>query len=147
MVRLRTATRVFGGRRVFSGLDLDVPAGSRLLPSGGNGSGKTTLLRCLAGTLTLTTGQALIGGERAGSTAARWLIGTCLAPEQWLYGRLSAHDNLMLAARIRHPRRTAAPAVAALDQELAIDTYPALASHSPEDRAQCHDTLTLPVWR
>ncbi len=38
-----------GGRRVFSGMSFELPAGSGLLLKGPNGSGKTSLLRLVAG--------------------------------------------------------------------------------------------------
>ncbi|MFG1951207.1 ATP-binding cassette domain-containing protein [Micromonospora sp. NPDC048830] len=101
MLRLRHASRWFGRHPVFTGLDLDVPTGTRLLVTGGNGSGKTTLLRCLSGALSLTSGQATVGGHPAGSLAARRLLAACLSPEQGLYNRLSGRDNLLLAARRR----------------------------------------------
>ncbi|MEU8261766.1 ABC transporter ATP-binding protein [Micromonospora sp. NPDC048999] len=123
MLRLIGAGRVFGRRSIFSGLDLEIAAGTRLLLSGGNGSGKTTLLRCLAGSLAFSAGQALIAGRPAGSPAARRLVGAALAPEQGLYGRLTGHDNLMLVARMRLPARKAAPAVAGLAREFGIDAY------------------------
>lgn len=122
-VRVRDARRTFNGRAVFSGLDLDVPTGSWLLLAGGNGSGKTTLLRCLAGTLTLSSGRAEICGLPAGSLAARSRVGLCLAPEQGLYGRLSARANLRLVADLRLPQRTAAAAVAEVEREFEIDAY------------------------
>lgn len=62
-------------RPVLPGIDLDIPAGQRLLLVGASGSGKSTLLRALAGVLETTgsgdlTGQVTIGdrppGERAG---------------------------------------------------------------------------------
>ncbi|MFI0793946.1 ATP-binding cassette domain-containing protein [Micromonospora rubida] len=123
MLRLDGAGRAFGRRLVFSGLDLEVPPGIRLLLTGGNGTGKTTLLRCLAGTLALSTGRATIAGWPAGSPAARLLVGVALAPEQTLSGRLSGHDNLMLVARMRLPSRKATAAVAQVEEEFAIDEY------------------------
>ncbi|WP_326554513.1 ABC transporter ATP-binding protein [Micromonospora sp. NBC_01813] len=123
MLRLTGAGRAFGHHPVFSGLDLAVPPGTRLLLSGGNGSGKSTLLRCLAGALALSTGRALVAGWPAGSLAARRLVGAVLAPEQGLYGRLSGHDNLMLVARIRLPAREAASAVAGLEEEFDLGEY------------------------
>ncbi|WP_320064763.1 ABC transporter ATP-binding protein [Micromonospora sp. RTGN7] len=123
MLRLTGVGRAFGRRPIFSGLDLEVPAGARLLLSGGNGSGKTTLLRCLAGTLALSAGRALVAGWPAGSRAARLLTGVALAPEQGLYGRLSGHDNLMLVARMRLPAREAAGAVTRLEEEFDIADY------------------------
>ncbi|MEU3455154.1 ABC transporter ATP-binding protein [Micromonospora sp. NPDC006766] len=123
MLRLIGAGRAFGRRPIFSGLDLHLAAGTRLLLSGGNGSGKTTLLRCLAGSLTFSTGQALVAGQPAGSPAARRLVGAALAPEHGLYGRLTGHENLMLVARMRLPAREAAPAVAGLAREFGIEDY------------------------
>ncbi|GIJ75642.1 ABC-2 type transport system ATP-binding protein [Micromonospora phaseoli] len=123
MLRLDGAGRAFGRRPVFSGLDLEVPPGTRLLLTGGNGTGKTTLLRCLAGTLALSSGRATIAGRPAGTPAARRLVGIALAPEQTLCGRLSGHDNLMLLARMRLPAREAAAAVARVEEEFAIAEY------------------------
>jgi ABC-2 type transport system ATP-binding protein len=122
MLAFRDAGRRFGARRVFSGLDLDVPAGLRLLVVGGNGSGKTTLLRCLSGTLALTAGSGTVCGLRVGSPAARRLVGGCQA-EHGLYDTLSAHDNLLLVARLRLPSHRVADAVAQVEQELDVEEF------------------------
>ncbi|BCR81368.1 energy-coupling factor ABC transporter ATP-binding protein [Arachnia rubra] len=53
----------FEGREVLRGLDLTVPAGSRVALLGANGSGKTTLLRTLAGAHRPSAGQVLLDGE------------------------------------------------------------------------------------
>ncbi|MFC8849782.1 MULTISPECIES: ATP-binding cassette domain-containing protein [unclassified Micromonospora] len=123
MLSLRRASRWFGRHPVFTGLDLDVPAGTRLLVTGGNGSGKTTLLRCLAGALSLTVGEATVGGHPAGSLGANRALAACLNPEQGLYSRLSGHDNLLLAARLRLDRRAAVRAVGRLEDEFEIGPY------------------------
>ncbi|NBE85363.1 ABC transporter ATP-binding protein [Micromonospora rubida] len=123
MLCLRGAARWFGRHRVFSGLDFDVPTGTRLLVTGGNGSGKTTLLRCLAGTLSLTSGAALVDGHPAGSPAARRALGVCLNPEQGLYGSLSGRDNLLLAARLRLPAAAARRMVARVEDEFEIGPF------------------------
>lgn len=122
MLRLSAAARRFGRRVVFSELDLDLPAGTRLLLGGPNGSGKTTLLRCLSGLLRLSAGQATISGHPAGSLPARRLTGLCLSPEQSLYGKLSGHDNLRLAAALRLPWRAVAATVAEVEREFEIDS-------------------------
>ncbi|MFI6236660.1 ATP-binding cassette domain-containing protein [Micromonospora sp. NPDC050784] len=126
MLAIRRAQRRFGRRVIFADLDLDVPVGARLFLGGSNGSGKTTLLRCLSGTLTLSAGQATVGGHPVGSLPARRLTGVCLAPEQGLYEKLSARENLALIARLRLPRRAVAPAVATMEQELDLTGYATL---------------------
>lgn len=123
IVRGRGAGRRFGTQVVFSGLDVDLSAGERLLLRGANGSGKTTLLRCLAGTLALSTGSVDIDGSPVGSRAAKAGIGVCLYPEQSLYLRLSGHDNLLLAARLRMSPRLATDAVALVEEELGITEF------------------------
>ncbi|WP_430502037.1 ABC transporter ATP-binding protein [Micromonospora trifolii] len=126
MLAIRRAQRRFGRRVIFADLDLDVPVGARLFLGGSNGSGKTTLLRCLSGTLTLSAGQATVGGHPVGSLPARRLTGVCLAPEQGLYEKLSARENLALIARLRLPHRAVAPAVATMEQELDLTGYATL---------------------
>src|SRR5438128_11510597 len=47
LVEAHGLAKRFGDRRVFAGVDVDVPRGGFLLVTGPNGSGKTTLLRIL----------------------------------------------------------------------------------------------------
>ena len=67
--------RPFGRRSpVIPGLDLDIPAGQRLLLVGPSGSGKSTLLRGLAGVLEVAdsgerSGTVLVDGAEPGSRA------------------------------------------------------------------------------
>ncbi|MEH1101630.1 ABC transporter ATP-binding protein [Micromonospora sp. CPCC 205561] len=123
MLELRHAARRFGRRLVFTDLDLDVPAGDRVFLNGGNGAGKTTLLRCLSGTLTLSAGRATVSGHPVGSLAARRLTGVCLTPEQGLYEKLSARENLALVARLRLPRRNVRGAVSGMEDEFHLSGY------------------------
>lgn len=68
-----------GGPPVLTGLDLNVPGGSRLSLLGPNGSGKSTLLRCLSGALKPTGGTISVDGDqlqhsRAGLRRHRQLL-------------------------------------------------------------------------
>jgi ABC-2 type transport system ATP-binding protein len=114
-------SRRFGDREVVRSVDLTLEAGVRLALVGPNGSGKTTLLRCVAGTLSPTTGRVLIAGHPAGTVAARRLVGASLSQERSFYQRLSGYTNLVFFARIRcvDGNRPEA-AVAALVEELEL---------------------------
>ena len=63
MAQLRQATLAFGGRTLWSELDLDLGRGEFVAVLGSNGSGKTTLLRVLLGLQPLTAGSATVLGR------------------------------------------------------------------------------------
>ncbi|MCE6997127.1 ABC transporter ATP-binding protein/permease [Saccharothrix sp. S26] len=52
-----------GGRPLFSGLDLDIPAGTRVGLVGRSGGGKTTLTRLLLRMMDVDEGRILVGGQ------------------------------------------------------------------------------------
>ena len=119
---VRGLTRDFGTFRAFGPIDLEVAPEERIALRGPNGSGKTTFLRCLTGTLTPTAGEALVGGDPAGTLRARRRVGASLSAERSFYLRLSGWANLMLFARLRHGRGpTAQRQVAALVEELELE--------------------------
>ena len=59
-VALRGAQLGFGGRPLFSGVDLPVAKGERLCLVGRNGSGKSTLLKALSGDIDLDGGERFL---------------------------------------------------------------------------------------
>jgi ABC-type multidrug transport system ATPase subunit len=121
LVDVRGLVRRFGEREVIRGLDLQLRAGDRAALVGPNGSGKTTFLRCIAGTLTPNGGEVRIDGQRAGTLAARSLIGTSLSQERSFYLRLNGRTNLRFFARLRHRSgREARREVAELEEELEL---------------------------
>ena len=98
MIRARALSKRYGDKRVFAGLDLDVPAGGFVLVTGPNGSGKTTLLRLVAGLAAPTAGDLEVSTDRG-------RIGF-LAHEPLVYRELSALQNLDLYGRLyRVPER------------------------------------------
>ena len=118
---IQRLARSFGATQVVTGLDLSLAAGERAALLGPNGSGKTTILRCVAGTLTATSGQILIVGSPAGTIAARRQTGASLSQERSFYLRLSGHANLVFFARLRYESsRHAESRVLALEEELEI---------------------------
>jgi ABC-2 type transport system ATP-binding protein len=112
--------RRFGRIEAVRSLSLTLGAGERVALWGPNGSGKSTVLRCVAGTLTPTSGEIRIAGHPAGSTEARRFLGVSLSQERSFYLRLSGHDNLLFFARLRYGRRVASRKVAAIERELEI---------------------------
>lgn len=129
VLRIADARCSVGGHRIFSGLSLDVRVGERVHLGGPNGSGKTTVLRCVGGTMCIDRGWIQIDGAPAGSARARALTGLCIDPERGLYPKLSGHDNLLLAARLRLPGRQVGTAVDLVERELAITPFAARAVH------------------
>jgi len=97
VIQARALAKRFGDRRVFAGVDLDVPDGGFLLVTGPNGSGKTTLLRVLAGLAAPTAGELQL--------PPRHTIGY-LGHEPLVYRELTPLENLTLFGRLyRLPER------------------------------------------
>ena len=62
-VAIRDVTVGYPGQRVFDNLSLNIPGGVFTGIIGGNGSGKSTLLKTIAGLLTPSNGEVLVGGQ------------------------------------------------------------------------------------
>ncbi len=99
MITARGLAQRFGERRVFSGLDVELPADGFLLVTGPNGSGKTSLLRILARLAAPTAGTLVL--------PPRETIGY-LGHEPLVYRELTPLENLTLFGRLyRIPERDA----------------------------------------
>jgi len=121
ILRIDALNHRFGQHVVLSDLDLEAAAGEKIAIRGPNGSGKTTLLRCIAGTITATSGSIRIAGHDAGSLDARQLTGVSLSQERSFYLRLSGRENLLLFARLNGlGKRAAAKGVDELATELEL---------------------------
>lgn len=114
-LHIHEASLTLGGRPLFSGLELAVPAGRFTALLGPSGVGKTSLLRLVAGLLTpegespVTTGD---GQPVAGRIA--WM-----GQQDLLLPWASALDNVMLGLRLRgqnHDDPAKARALALLEQ-------------------------------
>jgi phospholipid/cholesterol/gamma-HCH transport system ATP-binding protein len=66
IIRIRDLVYSAGGRRIFSGLDLDVARGSVTAIMGPSGTGKTTLLRLVTGQARADAGQVTVEGVEVG---------------------------------------------------------------------------------
>jgi len=83
------------------GVDLRLDEGDFLTLFGPNGAGKTTLIRILATLARPTAGHVRIGGleVRQGTAEVRRWIGV-VSHQTFLYGDLTAEENLLLYARL-----------------------------------------------
>jgi heme exporter protein A len=97
VIAARGLAKRFGDKRVFAGLDVDLPDGGFLLVTGPNGSGKTTLLRVLARLAAPSAGELVL--------PERHTIGY-LGHEPLVYRELTPLENLTLFGRLyRMPER------------------------------------------
>jgi heme exporter protein A len=94
-------TRQFGRRRALSRVTLSAAAGDVVALLGPNGAGKSTLLAVLSTLMRPTSGTVRYGGATASELgdALRGAIGW-LSHELFLYGDLTARENLDFAARL-----------------------------------------------
>jgi heme exporter protein A len=84
----------FGPVPAVRGISLRLERGETLAIFGPNGSGKTTLLRMLAGAVSPTRGTVRVDGGRAA-------LGM-LSHQSYLYGLLTAAENLAFFGRLYH---------------------------------------------
>jgi heme exporter protein A len=108
-----------GERRLFAGLNLQLPARRLLWLRGDNGRGKTSLLRLLAGLATPDAGQVLLGGEPVRKAALRGLRPLYIGHANALKDDLSATEALQFIARL-HGRSAETPQVHAALERLGV---------------------------
>ncbi|MCE5315640.1 MAG: ABC transporter ATP-binding protein [Armatimonadota bacterium] len=103
MVRLLISNlgHEFEKREVFDPVNFAFD-GARMSVVGPNGSGKSTLIKIIAGLLTPTRGEVIleIDGARIPRDCVRDVVGL-VAPGVWLYGELTARENLLFLMSAR----------------------------------------------
>lgn len=100
MIRVSGLTRHFADRTAVDDVSLEVASGSFVALMGPNGAGKSTLLRLVAGLTRPSAGEAFVdGGSVRRDAATRRRIGV-LSHESYLYGPLTARENLELFGRL-----------------------------------------------
>jgi len=102
-IRVRGVTKSFGELHVLRGVDLDVAPGSIVALFGSNGAGKTTLVRIVSTLLKADSGTVTVAGTDVADRpdqvrTAISLTGQFAAVDDIL----TAHENLVLVARLRH---------------------------------------------
>ena len=91
LLAARSVSRRFGRVIALEPIDLELRSGEAVALVGPNGAGKSTLMSILAGALKASEGQITV----TGSAKVGWL------PQRPAhYGRLTAHENLVLFARL-----------------------------------------------
>lgn len=98
LLELVGVQKSLGHRSVLNGADLTIDAGDIVWMVGRNGSGKTTLIKVAAGMSTPGQGTVLWFGQRP-TPRLRSRIGVLL-DESFLYGELTAEENLLYYAKI-----------------------------------------------
>lgn len=100
-VRLDNITKVFGGVRALTSVNLAIEAGDVVAIMGPNGAGKSTLLSIVSSLMRPTRGQVIYRGDedRTFSDAPLDRIGV-LSHQPLIYPDLSAEDNLIFFARL-----------------------------------------------
>lgn len=64
MIRINNISKSFGDHKLFSGIDLEIPAGQVVAIIGPSGSGKSTLLRCVNMLEKPTSGDIFLDGDK-----------------------------------------------------------------------------------
>jgi heme exporter protein A len=105
----------YGHQRALGGVDLELTAGVPCALLGPNGAGKSTLLGILSTLIRPTGGQVRYGDGAQGGDALRRSIGV-LAHSAFVYGELTAVENLEFYARLYDVADAPARASALLDE-------------------------------
>jgi len=124
VARVRGLSRVFGGRAVLDGLDIDIAPGEFIAMIGRSGSGKSTLLRALAGLDREVTGEIQVSGTTAVAFQEPRLV-------PWK--RVAA--NIRLGLRASDPGAVAAAALAEVGLTDRAGAWPLTLSGGEAQRA------------
>lgn len=113
----RAVTKAFGGHHAVNRVDLTVSAGEIVALIGPNGAGKTSFLNLLAGQMALTSGSVHLAGNDVstlppGHEKRRSLLRSF--QNGGVFGKLTATENVALAAIARGTHRRAAEKAARL---------------------------------
>ena len=116
-VEARAVEKRYGPVPAVRGISFSLAQGEFLAVFGPNGAGKSTLLRMLCGAVRPTRGAVLLAGHAPGDDAGAWRARVGLLSHQsFLYGGLSAAENLDFYARLYGLSSRAARVAHALEE-------------------------------
>lgn len=102
MIEIKSLTKLYKNKRGIRGISLEIRDGEILGLLGPNGSGKTTLMKALLSLVPDYSGEIIVDGKDLRDDLENVLERTgALIEAPSVYKRLTAHQNLRLAAR-RH---------------------------------------------
>jgi ABC-2 type transport system ATP-binding protein len=104
VLRVDRLSRRFGGVAAVRDVSFEIAAGEVLGLLGPNGAGKTTLVECILGLTRADSGTVTIGGEAAGSIAARALTGAVLQATG-LQDKITPREALATYSHLSFPRK------------------------------------------
>ena len=105
ILQTHSLTRRFGGVTAVDNVDLSIEEGELRCIIGPNGAGKSTLFKCLTHQLQPTSGTILLGGDNLAGLQPHQIARRGVAIKNQIpsvYGGLSIHENLWVAARRVH---------------------------------------------
>lgn len=101
-LQVKDVSKRFGSFVALDGVSLAVRPGALHAIIGPNGAGKTTLFNILTGQLRPTAGEVSVGGRQVNAVPVHRRVGLGLARSfqvTSLFGELTAHENVRLAAQ------------------------------------------------
>ena len=99
-VTLQNVKKSFGATDVIHGIDVDIEDGEFIVIVGPSGCGKSTLLRMVAGLETVTSGDILIGGDRANDKEPMDRDIAMVFQNYALYPHMSVRQNMGYGLKI-----------------------------------------------
>ncbi len=99
-VTLNSIKKSFGPTDVIHGIDMEIADGEFIVIVGPSGCGKSTLLRMVAGLETVTSGDILIGGERANDKEPMDRDIAMVFQNYALYPHMSVRQNMGYGLKI-----------------------------------------------
>lgn len=104
LVRIRNLHFSRGRKKIFDGIDLDIPRGKITALMGPSGTGKTTLLRIIGGEIVPDSGSVEVDGQRVDKLNQRQLMElrkrmSMLFQNGALFTDLSSFDNVAFPLR------------------------------------------------